>query len=112
MRGKYLVPSSKFYVLILVFGGENVNGRARVNHGVARPAATGENGAFVRKAAGNTMLPYCIRHGESTCNAQGRVQGHLNIRISRLEIDGAIVRRYTLIDLCIENEPLSCVAGA
>jgi hypothetical protein len=42
------------------------------------------------------MLPYCIRPGESTYNAQGRVQGHLNIRISRLEIDGAIVRRYTL----------------
>ncbi len=43
MRGKYLVPGSKVYVLILVFGDENVNGRAAVNHGVARPAATGQN---------------------------------------------------------------------
>ena len=27
---------------------------------------------------------YCIRHGESTYNAQGRVQGHLNIPLSEL----------------------------
>ncbi len=30
------------------------------------------------------MLMFCIRHGESTCNAQGRVQGHLNIPLSEL----------------------------
>ncbi len=30
------------------------------------------------------MLMYCIRHGESTYNAQGRVQGHLNIPLSAL----------------------------
>jgi probable phosphoglycerate mutase len=30
------------------------------------------------------MLMYCIRHGESTYNAQGRVQGHLNIPLSEL----------------------------
>jgi probable phosphoglycerate mutase len=30
------------------------------------------------------MLLYCIRHGESTYNAQGRVQGHLNIPLSEL----------------------------
>jgi probable phosphoglycerate mutase len=30
------------------------------------------------------MLLYCIRHGESTYNAQGRVQGHLNIPLSDL----------------------------
>jgi probable phosphoglycerate mutase len=30
------------------------------------------------------MLIYCIRHGESTYNAQGRVQGHLNIPLSEL----------------------------
>ena len=30
------------------------------------------------------MLMFCIRHGESTYNAQGRVQGHLNIPLSEL----------------------------
>lgn len=30
------------------------------------------------------MLMYCIRHGESTYNALGRVQGHLNIPLSEL----------------------------
>jgi probable phosphoglycerate mutase len=30
------------------------------------------------------MLMYCIRHGESTYNAIGRVQGHLNIPLSEL----------------------------
>jgi 2,3-bisphosphoglycerate-dependent phosphoglycerate mutase len=30
------------------------------------------------------MLMFCIRHGESTYNAQGRVQGHLNIPLSAL----------------------------
>ncbi len=30
------------------------------------------------------MLMFCIRHGESTYNAQGRVQGHLNIPLSDL----------------------------
>ncbi len=30
------------------------------------------------------MLLYCIRHGESTYNAEGRVQGHLNIPLSEL----------------------------
>jgi probable phosphoglycerate mutase len=30
------------------------------------------------------MLMYCIRHGESTYNAQGRIQGHLNIPLSEL----------------------------
>jgi probable phosphoglycerate mutase len=30
------------------------------------------------------MLMYCIRHGESTYNAEGRVQGHLNIPLSDL----------------------------
>ncbi len=30
------------------------------------------------------MLMYCIRHGESTYNAEGRVQGHLNVSLSEL----------------------------
>jgi 2,3-bisphosphoglycerate-dependent phosphoglycerate mutase len=30
------------------------------------------------------MLLYCIRHGERTYNAEGRVQGHLNIPLSPL----------------------------
>ena len=30
------------------------------------------------------MLLFCIRHGESTYNAQGRIQGHLNIPLSEL----------------------------
>ena len=30
------------------------------------------------------MLMFCIRHGESTYNARGRIQGHLNIPLSDL----------------------------
>ena len=30
------------------------------------------------------MLLHCIRHGESTFNAEGRVQGHLNVPLSEL----------------------------
>src|SRR5208282_933940 len=30
------------------------------------------------------MFMYCIRHGESTYNALGRVQGHLNVPLSYL----------------------------
>lgn len=30
------------------------------------------------------MILYCIRHGESTFNAEGRVQGHLDVRLSDL----------------------------
>jgi probable phosphoglycerate mutase len=30
------------------------------------------------------MLMYCIRHGESAYNAQGRIQGHLNVPLSEL----------------------------
>ena len=30
------------------------------------------------------MLIYCIRHGESAFNAQGRIQGHLNVPLSEL----------------------------
>lgn len=30
------------------------------------------------------MILHCIRHGESTFNAEGRVQGHLDVRLSDL----------------------------
>lgn len=30
------------------------------------------------------MVLYCVRHGESTFNAQGRVQGHLDVALSDL----------------------------
>ena len=30
------------------------------------------------------MLLYCIRHGESAFNAEGRIQGHLNVPLSEL----------------------------
>ena len=48
------------------------------------------------------MLMFCIRHGESTYNAQGRVQGHLNIPLSELGRRQAAAAAEVCRDLAAE----------
>lgn len=50
------------------------------------------------------MLLYCIRHGETTFNAEGRIQGQLDTRLSSLGL-----RQAAAVARALADEPIEAV---